>query len=94
LNENLQLRLAFQEATQLQISSDEYRANVCDAIENDREGPFPKARIPLVVDMIQAQVPEDALAKVQRRFRLLDRGPALVRQQPVLRKGRRPAKHE
>ena len=29
--------------------------------------------------MIGACVPDDALAKVQRRFRLLDRGPALLR---------------
>jgi hypothetical protein len=35
--------------------------------------------------MIHAEVPADALAIVQRRFRLLDRGPASLRQRLTLK---------
>jgi hypothetical protein len=37
---------------------------------------------------VRARVPIDALAKVRRRFPLLDRGPARLRRQPVVRKPR------
>src|SRR5262249_24062235 len=45
-----------------------------DAIEDSRENSF-GFQVPLLVDMIAAKVPADALAKIQRRFTLIDRGP-------------------
>ena len=38
--------------------------------------------------MIHARIPADALAKVRRRFPLLDRGPARLRRQPIVRKAK------
>jgi hypothetical protein len=70
------------------ISADAYRAMLLDAIEDAEDSGFGKMRIPLLVEMIGARVPDDALVKLQRRFRLLDRGPALVRQQPKVFKPR------
>ncbi len=92
LQANLQLRQAFSETTALQIAPDDYRNQLIEAIDDARENTFSGVRIPLLVEMIRAEVPVDALAKVQRRFRLLDRGPARMRQQPKISKGKRPAK--
>ena len=76
-----------------QITPEEYRDLLNDAIEDLRDNAFSPIQIPpLSSDMINAQVPADALAKVQRRFRLLDRGPAAIRRQPRVSKARRGAK--
>ncbi|MBI3822258.1 MAG: hypothetical protein HY289_06215, partial [Planctomycetes bacterium] len=64
-----------------------------EQIAATQENPQSWVKIPQVVEMMQAKVPADALAKVQRRFRLLDRGPASVRQQPKVAK-KRPAKQK
>ena len=56
-------------------------ANI-DKIEDAREKAFDRPLFPPILDMIGATVPTDALAKVQRRLRMLDRGPAGVRRNP------------
>ena len=71
-----------------QITPESYRLVLQEAVADLRENSFSFIKIPLVVEMVHAQVPGDALAKVQRRFRLLDRGPASLRQQPKIRKGK------
>lgn len=76
LTGKLELCHAFENGSAVAISEDEYRVAICDALEDDREDFYPLVRVPLVVDMIHAEVPLDALAKVQRRLALIDRGPA------------------
>ena len=84
---------AYQESENTEISAEDYYEALCDKIEDEQENGFSSlARVPLFVDMIRAEVPADALAKVRRRFALLDRGPALLRSQPKNGKTRRSAK--
>jgi exodeoxyribonuclease V gamma subunit len=92
LRERLDLRQVFSETTALQIAPEDYRNLLIEAIEEARENTFSGVRIPLLVEMIRADVPADALEKVQRRFRLLDRGPGHFRQQPRISKAKRAAK--
>ena len=73
-------------------SPDDFRASLEDAIADARDNAFDRPAIPFLVDLIGAKVPADALAKVQRRFHLLDRGPARLRQQPPAAKARKGAK--
>ena len=86
-NKELQAALHADFATQ--IAPDDFRAKLEEDLADVRENPWSFFQIPLLVDMVRAQVPADALAKVQRRFRLLDRGPALQRQRPKISKPKR-----
>jgi hypothetical protein len=87
------LTRAFQEPHDAHLSAEGYFGALCEIIEDDRENDYSStARVPVLVDMIRAEVPADALAKVRRRFALLDRGPARVRSQPKAGKARRSAK--
>ena len=61
------------------LPAEQYRQLVEENVAEARENSFRFQPIPLLVDMIRAQVPEDALAKVRRRFRILERGPARLR---------------
>jgi exodeoxyribonuclease V gamma subunit len=87
-----ELSLAFHEGFASQITPENFQAALEEAVTVQHEKPFDFFKIPLLVEMVHAQVPADALAKVQRRFRLLDRGPARNREQPKISKGRRSAK--
>ena len=91
LCKNKELQLAFHEGIAPLRSPDVYRTLLEEVIADERESTFSFIEFPLLVDMIRAQVPADALAKVQRRFQLLDRGPARNRQQPTkVRRGAKP----
>jgi hypothetical protein len=91
LQDNIELARACDSIFSGAISPDDYRDLLEEKIAEARENKkYSRIRIPPLVEMVQAQVPKDALAKVQRRFRLLDRGPALVRQQPTKRGKRAP----
>jgi hypothetical protein len=83
-----ELQFALHEGTSPLRSPDDFRSLLEDTIADERENAFSFIEFPLLVDMIRAQVPADALAKVQRRFHMLDRGPARIRQQPIS-KGRK-----
>ena len=85
LCKNMELRRAYDATIACQISPDDYRKLLESAIAEERENPFSTVGIPLLVEMIDAQVPADALAKVHRRFRLLDRAAARIRQKPATR---------
>jgi hypothetical protein len=61
------------------LPAEQYRQLVEENVAEAREGSYRFLPIPLFVEMIRAPVPADALAKVRRRFRLLDRGPARLR---------------
>jgi exonuclease V gamma subunit len=89
---NKELQAAMHEDFATQIAPETYRTVLEEAIVEIRENAYSFIQIPLLVDMVRAQVPADALAKVQRRFRLLDRGPASVRRQPKISKAKRAAK--
>jgi exonuclease V gamma subunit len=82
---NKELRAALRADFTTQIGSDEYRSLLEEAIADVRENSFGAFQTPPLVDMIHAEVPADALAIVQRRFRLLDRGPASLRQRLTLK---------
>jgi exodeoxyribonuclease V gamma subunit len=78
LGKVIELRRAYaEEGTAL--PAEQYRQLFEENVAEARDNPFRFNRIPLLVDMIGARVPADALAKVRRRFRLLDRGPARFR---------------
>ena len=80
------LQLAFHEGAAPQMGADDFRQTLEEAIGDEQENAFSYFKLPLLVEMVHAQVPADALAKVRRRFPLLDRGPARVRQQPAATK--------
>ncbi|MSQ94087.1 MAG: hypothetical protein EXR98_05970 [Gemmataceae bacterium] len=82
LSGSKQLQLAFHSDADFQITSEDYLDCLEDAVADARENTFGGSKIPQLVEMTKARIPADALAKVQRRFRLLDRGPARLRQQP------------
>jgi exonuclease V gamma subunit len=79
--ENAELRNAMHDDGAANIAPDAYLELLHDAITEVRENPYGFIQIPPLVEMVNARIPDDALAKVQRRFRLLDRGPARVRRQ-------------
>jgi exonuclease V gamma subunit len=85
LYRNYELERALDSNSTARIPPDTYRKGLENAIADLRENKKYGWQLPLLVDMIDARVPADALAKVQRRFRLLDRAPARIRQQPVRR---------
>ena len=87
LCKNKELQAALHDDFATQITEEEYRDKLEDVLEEARENSgWGYFKIPLLVEMVRAQVPADALAKVQRRFRLLDRGPAFQRKHPYGRK--------
>ncbi len=87
-----ELRQVFNESASLQLAPDDFRRLLDEAIDDVRENPFSTTQIPLLVEMIRAETPVDALQKVQRRFRLLDRGPARFRRPPPAPKKKGPAR--
>lgn len=76
---HLELRKAY-EAGSGMLTAEQYRSIFEEHLADARAAFYP-LRVPLVVDLVGAVVPEDARDKVHRRFLLLDRGPALARQQ-------------
>ena len=75
------LRRAYDERSEFRLSAEQYVELLREKLADERDNPWNRAlEIPAVVGMAGADIPADALAKVQRRFRLLDRGPALCRQ--------------
>ncbi len=87
-----ELKRAYDSTFTGQVGPGAFRELLQDKIVEARESTFGRPKIPPLVEMIQAKLPEDALAKVQRRFRLLDRAPALVRRQPKATKTKRASK--
>ena len=77
-----QIKSGMSPADYLQLLED----TLADKLENNYDGRF---KIPQIVEMSGARIPADALAKVQRRFGLLDRGPGLVRQGGLKKPARR-----
>ncbi len=74
-----ELRRVYEERNAPAMSAEQYLQVLQEKLAQERENTFQKSmQIPLIVDMAGASVPADALAKVQRRFRLLDRAPALA----------------
>jgi hypothetical protein len=92
LGKSKELSLALHEDFATHVTPENYRLALEEAIAEERENAYSFVKIPLLVEMVRAQVPADALAKVQRRFRLLDRGPARLREQPKISKGKRSPK--
>jgi exodeoxyribonuclease V gamma subunit len=86
VQDNFELARACDSNFSAQMSADNYYRLLEEKVSEIRDNPYSRVKIPQLVKMVQAQVPIDALAKIQRRFRLLDRGPARVRQQPTIRK--------
>ncbi|MBX9678371.1 MAG: exodeoxyribonuclease V subunit gamma [Gemmataceae bacterium] len=60
------------------IAADEFREKIEEALEND--GVFGRPLVWDLVHRINVTVPEDALEIMQRRFRLINMGPALNRE--------------
>jgi exodeoxyribonuclease V gamma subunit len=81
-----ELRRVYDERSPSPVSAVDYVQILQEKLAQDRENFTKTLHIPRLVEMAGAHVPADALAKVQRRFRLLDRGPAQLRWH-----GRRPA---
>jgi exonuclease V gamma subunit len=82
----VELRRVYDERTPQTLSAADYVRLLKERLADERENTFQRSvQIPLLVDMAGAQVPDDALAKVRRRFGLLDRGPARARRQPTAR---------
>jgi exodeoxyribonuclease V gamma subunit len=81
LGKSLEMKKAYQADTDVQLSEIAYQQLIEDVLAEERDNAFNGFKIPLLVDMVQAQVPADALQRVRRWFRLIDRGPARVRQQ-------------
>ncbi len=68
------------------MAAETFRSSLEEYLTEQRENGRSPVKIPLLVEMVRAQVPADALAKVRRRFPLLDRGPARLRRLPVVHK--------
>jgi exonuclease V gamma subunit len=83
------LRLMLLEDNAPKMAPETFRAMLEDYLRDQRESARSAVQIPPLVEMIRAQVPSDALAKVRRRFALLDRGPDRRRRMPA---GRPPRK--
>jgi exodeoxyribonuclease V gamma subunit len=58
---------------------DSYRTRFREILDQDQENDYSDSRSPDLFDLVEPEVPADACAKVWRRLRLLDRGPALNR---------------
>jgi len=85
-----ELRRAYDERIAPPLQAHQYVELLKEKLADEREAFTPTVYIPLVVDLACAAIPPDALAKVQRRFRLLDRGPAQVRQHGTAAPKRKP----
>src|SRR4029077_19626821 len=77
------LRLMLLEENAPQMAAETFRSMLEDYLKDQRENPRSPVQIPTLVDMVHARVPADALAKVRRRFPLLDRGPDRRRRMPA-----------
>jgi exonuclease V gamma subunit len=72
----VELRRVYDERNPSGLAAAEYVQILEEKLADERENPYQRSvQIPPVVDLAGARVPADALAKVRRRFRLLDRGP-------------------
>lgn len=81
ITSHVDLRRAFDERNQTPLTPEVFVQLLEDKLADERDsGSYSSIRIPLVVELAGAAIPADALAKVQRRFGLLDRGPAQFRQ--------------
>ena len=81
VNGSKETRIAFDEGFKAKITPAEYKQRLEETCERMLENDYTnKHQSPQIVEMSGAEIPDDALAKVRRRFGLLDRGPALVRQ--------------
>lgn len=89
-NKDIQLALHSDQASQM--TPEDFLARLEEVVADARENPFGGIKIPPLVEMVKAQIPKDALAKVRRRFHLLDRGPARLRRTPAVVKPKRTAK--
>jgi hypothetical protein len=70
-------RRVYDERSLSAISAEAYLQMLEENLAAERENTYQRTvQIPLIVDMAGARVPADALAKVRRRFRLLDRAAA------------------
>jgi hypothetical protein len=67
----------------------EYRRAYADAIAADGEKDYPDYRPMKLMQLVRAMVPADAWDKMNRRFRLLDAGPARKRMEHKAPKGRK-----
>ncbi len=81
LGKTLEMKRAYQSDTDVNLLPVAYQQLIEDALAEERDNTFNGLKIPLLVDMVQAQVPADALQRVRRWYRLMDQGPARVRQQ-------------
>jgi hypothetical protein len=84
-----QLTQAFHDDYLALVTPEMYRAWVEAAVTEQRENRFGTPAWSNLVEMAKPTVPADALAKVRRRFGMLDRGPALIRAKPKFTKPRR-----
>ena len=66
-------------AKELELLHGDYRHLLQEAIERDAENDRPAYRPMKLMEIIEANIPEDAFEKMRRRFHLLDRGPARAR---------------
>lgn len=58
------------------LARSRYSVTLQEIIDEDAENPFPTFRAMRLLEVMEAQVPEDAYDKIRRRFRPLDSGPA------------------
>lgn len=56
--------------------AEEYQELLAEVVEDDAESTHPAYRPMALLKVVDLAVPADALEKIRRRFRLLDRGPA------------------
>lgn len=75
-----------------QIAPERYRLQLAEAIAEADDNGYGGWSMPTLIEMIGAEIPHDVLAKVRRRFHLLDFGPASLRRQPMPAKPKRGAK--
>jgi exonuclease V gamma subunit len=74
------LRRVYDERSPSPLSAPQYYEIMQEKLAETRENTWqPRVQIPLIVDLAGARLPPDAMAKVQRRFRLLDRAAAYMR---------------
>src|ERR1051325_3571285 len=66
LRDGFELKRAYDSTFAGQIGADVFRDLLQDKISDARENTFPRPKIPPLVEMIGAQAPDDALAKVQQ----------------------------
>jgi hypothetical protein len=73
-----ELRAAYSGAEDL--GAEDYARRLREAVEADAEKDYPEYRPVKLLEITEPEVPDDALVKVRRRFRPLDRGPARARE--------------